>query len=71
MPCLVSLTGTDCDFQSLSRATWATTNWESPRRDPYEADRHSEMIAITVPEIVRSRFRQSRSTDRCINDWST
>ncbi len=29
MPCLVSLTGTDCDFQSLSRATWATTNVHS------------------------------------------
>ena len=25
MPCLVSLTGIDCDFQSLSWATWATS----------------------------------------------
>ena len=26
MPCLVSLTGKDDDFQSLSWATWATTS---------------------------------------------
>ncbi len=31
MPCLVSLTGKDADFQSLSWATWATGTPYHPR----------------------------------------
>jgi hypothetical protein len=49
MPCLVSLTGKDSDFQSLSWATWATEEQEEQNDCCFSSSPVSTLCSLTCP----------------------